>query len=56
VVAATAGVAIRAHRCTVGTVYVVGVPRQLEGPQTVTVSIPSKMKSGTVFVDVACQP
>jgi len=42
--------------CTVGTVYLGGAPLSTEGPQTVSVSITSKMKNVTIFVDVACQP
>jgi len=42
--------------CTVGAVYVDGVRTSVDGPQIVQVPIRPSLKSGTIFIDVACVP
>jgi len=42
--------------CSVGAVYVGGVRTSVDGPQIVQVPIRSSLKSGTIFIDVACVP
>jgi hypothetical protein len=40
--------------CTVGLIHVTGVQSPQEGPRTISVNIPARMKEGTIFIDVAC--